>query len=49
MNEKLKLLMGYLAKIKKIRQNWTRQENSDIWLCVCVDCYFQKLFSVGES
>ena len=49
MNEKLKLGMRYLAKIKKIMQNWTRQENYDAWYCICIDCYCKKLISVGAT
>ena len=39
----LQAVTKYLAKSKKIKQNWTRLEYFDICFYVSFDCYCQKL------
>ena len=41
----LQSVTKYFAKIKKIKQNWTRPENFDIYFCISLD----KLNFGGEA
>ena len=47
--ESLQAVIKYLVKNKKIKQNWTRQENFNIWFCLSFECYFQKLVYGGKT
>ena len=49
LSNNLHLVTKYFVKNKKIKQNWTKPENFDIWFCVRFDRYCQKLNFRGET
>ena len=45
----LQSITEYFTESRKIKQSWTRPENSDICFCISFDRYSQKLFFGGKT